>query len=404
MAQLNITLDTDILKGLFSKDGKDDAFAKLLEQILNQVLLAQSADQIGAEPYERTDDRVAYRNGFRDRDLTTRIGNITLHVPRHRNGKFSTTMFQRYQRSEQALVLTMLEMVINGVSTRKIENITRELCGETFSKATVSELCKSLDPAVKEFSSRPLNNTFPFLVVDAMYIKVRDNHKIVSKSLLIAIGINSDGVREILGLHLSEAESENNWSDFFKSLIDRGLKAPDLITSDDHKGLVKAIRKNFQGSQWQRCQTHFSRNMLDKTPKSIQSQLKEDLRLIYEATDMESARTIKNQLHERYTDKAPKAMELLDEAFDDITTVLSFPIKYRKKLRTTNGIERLNQEVRRRERVIRIFPNDDSAIRLLGAFLMEHNEKWSTGRNYMDMAVYEIEKDKILNPNNIQVA
>jgi transposase-like protein len=167
MAQLNITLDTDLLHGLFTKDTKDEAFSKLLEAILNQVLLAQSSEQLGAEPYERSEDRTAYRNGFRDRDLTTRIGTITLRVPRHRNGDFSTTMFQRYQRSEQALVLAMIEMVINGVSTRKIENITEELCGKSFSKSTVSKLCEHLDPIVDAFRNRPLEKHYPFVIVDA---------------------------------------------------------------------------------------------------------------------------------------------------------------------------------------------------------------------------------------------
>jgi transposase-like protein len=404
MAQLNITLDTDILKDLFSKDHRDDAFAKLLEQILNQVLTAQSTEQLGAQPYERTEDRMAYRNGFRDRELTTRIGNITLHVPRHRNGKFSTTLFQRYQRSEQALVLAMIEMVINGVSTRKIENITQELCGESFSKSTVSELCKALDPAVKTFKNRPLDTPYPFLMVDAMYIKVRDNHKIRSKSLLIAIGITDQGQREIIGFHLSESESETSWNDFFESLSQRGLKSPDLVVSDSHKGLVNAIKKQFQGSSWQRCQTHFSRNLLDKTPKSVQPELKEDIRLVYEASNLDSARKIKNQLMDKYTNKAPKAMALLDESFDDITSVFALPLKYRKKLRTTNGIERLNQEIRRRERVIRIFPNEDSAIRLLGALLMEHNEKWSTGRKYLDMTVYHEKAEEALTEYKGQVA
>lgn len=404
MAQLNITLDTDILKDLFTKKNRDDAFAKLLEQILNQVLIAQSTDQLGAQPYERTENRLAYRNGFRDRKLTTRIGNITLHVPRHRNGKFSTAMFQRYQRSEQALVLAMIEMVINGVSTRKIENITQELCGESFSKSTVSDLCKALDPAVKRFNNRPLDTSYPFLVVDAMYIKVRENHKVRSKGLMIAIGVTEQGQREIIGFHLSETESETSWSEFFKALTQRGLKSPDLIVSDDHKGLVKAVNKQFLGSSWQRCQTHFSRNILDKTPNSVKPELKEDMRLVYEATSLKSARAIKNQLLDRYTAKAPKAMDLLDEAFDDITTVLSLPLKYRKKLRTTNGVERLNQEVRRRERVIRIFPNEASAIRLLGALLMEQNEKWSTGRRYMDMTVYHETAQEKLKEYKEQVA
>ncbi len=241
-------------------------------------------------------------------------------------------------------------------------------------------------------------------MVDAMYIKVRDNHKIRSKGLLIAIGITDQGQREIIGFHLSETESETSWSDFFESLTQRGLKSPDLIVSDNHKGLVNAIKKQFQGSSWQRCQTHFSRNLLDKTPKSVQPELKEDIRLVYEASNLDSARKIKNQLMDKYTDKAPKAMALLDESFDDITSVFALPLKYRKKLRTTNGIERLNQEIRRRERVIRIFPNEDSAIRLLGALLMEHNEKWSTGRKYLDMTVYHEKAEEALTEYKGQVA
>ena len=388
MAQLNITLETELLHGLFSKDKRDDAFAKLLEEILNQVLSAQSTEQLGAEPYERSGDRTAYRNGFRERELTTRIGTITLKVPRHRNGNFSTTMFERYQRSEQALVLAMIEMVINGVSTRKIENITEELCGKSFSKSMVSELCKGLDPVVDGFRNRPLETDYPFLLVDAIYIKVRENHRVRSKGLLIAVGVNEDGGREIIGFHLADSESETSWGEFFQSLKSRGLKEPRLITSDNHAGLVAAVRRHFQGSSWQRCQTHFSRNLLDKTPKSLQPALKEDLRQIYEATDEESARAAKQRIIQQYEATAPKAMDLLDQAFDDITAVLSLPLNIRKRLRTTNGVERLNQEIRRRERVIRIFPNELSAIRLMGALLIEHDEKWSSGRIYLNLDIY----------------
>ncbi len=392
MAQLNITLDTELLHGLFTKDTREEAFSKLLEQILNQVLLAQSAEQLGAQPYERSEERTAYRNGFRERSLTTRIGTITLKVPRHRNGNFSTTMFLRYQRSEQALILALVEMVVNGVSTRKIDNITEELCGKSFSKSTISDLCKRLDPLVESFRTRSLTNHYPFLLADALYIKVRENNQVRSKSLLVAIGVNKEGYREILGLHVSENESETNWEEFFRSLKERGLASPDLITTDNHKGLVKALSKEFEGSTWQRCQTHFSRNILDKTPKTIQTELKEDLRTLYEAVDMGSAKTIRQILFTKYEEKAPKAMELLEEGFDDITAVLMLPIKYRKRLRTTNGIERLNQEIRRRERVIRIFPNEQSAIRLIGALLIEQDEKWSTGRKYFEMDQYHASK------------
>jgi putative transposase len=396
MAQYNITITEELLHGLFLSNGRDEAFSKLLEEIFNQVLLSQSTEQIGAQPYERTEDRTAYRNGFRDRQLTTRVGALTLRVPRHRNDHFSTELFARYQRSEQALVLAMMEMVINGVSTRKVEQITEELCGKKFSKSTVSALCKNLDPMVEAFRTRPLHCHYPFLMVDAIYVKVRENGRIQSRGLLIAIAVNEEGHREIIGFQLANSESESSWGELFSSLKDRGLKNVDLVTSDDHKGLVNAVRRHFQGTSWQRCQTHFSRNMLDHTPKALQPEVKEELRRLYESVDLESARKVRDQIIKTYESKAPKATALLDEAFDDITAVLALPLKYRKRLRTTNGVERLNQEIRRRERVIRIFPNAASVIRLMGALLMEHDEKWQTGRKYFDMALYYQIQDKEL--------
>ncbi|GAE87255.1 IS256 family transposase [Acetivibrio straminisolvens] len=388
MAQFNITITEELLHGLFLSNGKDEAFSKLLEEIFNQVLLAQSTEQLGAEPYERTEGRTAYRNGTRERQLTTRIGTLTLRIPRHRNGQFSTELFMRYQRSEQALVLAMMEMVINGVSTRKIESITEELCGKKFSKSTISTLCKNLDPMVNAFRTRPLKSHYPFLMVDAIYVKVRENKRIQSRGLLIAIGINEEGHREVVGFQLANSESENSWGEFFGSLKERGLKDVRVVTSDDHKGLVNAVRKHFQGASWQRCQTHFSRNMLDHAPKALQPEIKEDLRRLYESVDLESARKVRDQIIAKYEARAPKATNLLDEAFDDITAVLALPLRYRKRLRTTNGVERLNEEIRRRERVIRIFPNEASVIRLMGALLMEQDEKWQTGRKYFDMELY----------------
>lgn len=388
MAQFNITLETEQLHDLFSKDGRDDAFSKLLETILNQVLMVQSAEQLCASPYERTEDRTAYRNGFRERDLTTRIGTITLRVPRHRNGDFSTTLFQRYQRSEQALVLAMIEMVINGVSTRKIEVVTEELCGKSFSKSMVSSLCQRLDPVVEAFRNRPLNHRYPFLVADAIYLKIREDGRVRSKGLLIAVGINEDGYREIIGFKLADSESEASWGDFFAELKGRGLKSVDLITSDDHKGLVKAIRKHFQGAAWQRCQTHFSRNVLDKAPKKCQQELKQALNRIYNAKDEADARRFLTETVEAFENNAPKAVAALEDGFEDIVAVMGLPQKYRQKLRTSNGLERLNEEIRRRDRVIRIYPNEASAIRLIGALLIEKDERWLAGRKYLDMQDY----------------
>ena len=388
MAQLNTTLESKILHGLFTTNGRDEAFSKLLASILNQVLDVQSTEQIGAKRYERNGERKAYRNGLRERQMTTRIGTITLEVPRHRQGHFETDLFTRYQRSEQALILSMIEMVINGVSTRKIQKVTEELCGQSFSKSTVSALCKRLDPVIEAFCNRSLLKHYPFVIVDALYLKVRENTRVRSKGLLIAKGIREDGHREILGFQVSDSESETSWSEFFASLKRRGLEHVDLVVSDHHKGLVKAVRRCFQNSTWQRCQTHFSRNILDRTPKRLQPKLKELLKVMYDAPDMASARTMRNRMITEFEDKAPKAVAVLEAGFDDVMAVMSLPLKYRRRLRTTNSIERLNEEIRRRERVIRIFPNVKSVIRLIGALLIEQDEKWSTGRKYFDMSEY----------------
>lgn len=396
MTQLNFTLDSEIIKGVFTLDGRNDAIAKLMEQIINQVLDAQATEAIGAKPYERTDDRTAYRNGHRTRQMKTRIGTMELSVPRLRNGEFSTDLFNRYQRSEQALVLAMMEMVVQGVSTRKVTQITEELCGTNFSKSTVSKLCEGLDPIVEEFRNRPLQKHYPFLIVDAIYMKVRELGRVRSRALLIATGVNENGNREVLGFTVANSETESSWNDFFASLNQRGLSSVDLVVSDAHTGLVNALKRQFQGASWQRCQTHFSRNILDSCPKKHQTELKNRLRELYDASTPEIARTIMEEILKEFSEKAPKAMETLELGFDDVTSVLSLPIKYRKRLRTSNSIERLNQEIRRRERVIRIFPNEESLIRLMGALLIEKHDQWSSGRKYLDMDEYYefIEKNK----------
>lgn len=392
MAQVHITLTDEILKELMLGN-RESGVAKLLERVFDSVLQAQASEQLNAEPYERTGDRTSYRNGTRERTLTTRVGTLILHVPKFRDGTFSTELFRSYQRSEKALLLSLMEMVVQGVSTRKVSEITETLCGASFSKSTVSALCRELDPVVDGFRNRPLDQHYPFLVVDAIYMKAREDERVKSRGLLIATGVNADGNREVLGFTIADGESEEAWSDFFSGLKARGLRGVDLITSDNHGGLKKAIQKQFHGTGWQRCQTHFSKNLLDKTPKKLQPEVKTSLNDLYNAPDLKDAKARKQQMLEKYQTQAPKAMALLDESFDEITAVYALPEAYRKRLRTTNSIERLNEELRRRERVIRIFPNDDSLIRLMGAVLMEHHEKWTTGKKYFSMDCYVEERD-----------
>ena len=306
-----------------------------------------------------------------------------------RDGAFSTELFARYQRSEQALVLTLMEMVVNGVSTRKVARITEELCGASFAKSTVSDLCKALDPLVSAWNERDLSaQRFPFVLVDALVVKVREGGRVRAVSALLATGVNAEGYREVLGLRLGDSESERTWVEFFVWLKGRGLTGVDLVVSDHHGGLVSAVRVQFQGATWQRCQTHLSANIADATPKALQEEIHARLRAIFDAPDEATARTLLARFVQDYQSKAPAAVATLERGFDDATAVLALPAPYRKRLRTTNGVERLNEEIRRRERVIRIFPNRDSVLRLVGALLLEQDEVWMTGKRYFDMTAY----------------
>ena len=387
MTQLNITLNEETLKELMLGN-RDEALRKLLEAIFNAVLKAEASEQVGADLYERTDERQTYRNGYRERQFKTRVGSLELLIPKLRNGTFSTTLFANYERSERALVLALMEMVLQGVSTRKVSNITETLCGTSFSKSTVSKLCEELDKEVEQFRRRPLTKAYPFLIVDAIYVKARDAGRVKSKGLLVAIGVNEDGNREVLGFKAGDGESYEIWFSFFSELKEQGLHGVDLVVSDQHKGLVKAILEQFEGASWQRCQTHFSRNVLDKVPKKTQREVKVWLKDLYNSPNLAEARIRKDALVDYLEKYAPKAVEILDAGFDDITAVFQLPEVCRRRLRTSNSIERVNQELRRRERVIRIFPNEASIERLLGSLLIEMHENWISGRRYIDTAAY----------------
>jgi len=394
MAQLHFTLDHDFFVGLFSET-KDEAFGKLMEALLNQVLLAESSEQLGAENYERTSERSDYRNGTRTRSLSTRIGKIELQVPRHRNVPFKTTLFENYQRNEQALISTMMEMVVQGVSTRNVKKVTEELCGESFSKSTVSEICKELDIPIKHFKERLLPEHYPFVIVDAIYLKAREEHRVKSKALFIAIGINNTGHKEVIGFEVYDSEKTNTWKDFFEGLKSRGLRGVDIVISDAHAGLVEAIKECFTGSSWQRCQAHFTRNIIDKCPKKYSTGLASELRDMFNSSTIEEARRLKLSIYDEYQDVAPESMSILDEGFEDSITIMALPSKYRISLRTSNIIERENREIRRREKVIQIFPNSESIIRLIGAILYDDHNDWSVAQRLFDMQEYYDNLNKI---------
>ena len=366
----------------------DRGIEVLLEPILNQILQAEMTDYLGAKPGERTDDRRGYRNGSYKRQLTTRVGRLELEVPRDRKGEFQTALFQRYQRSEKALVLALMQMVVQGVSTRRVKKITTELCGREFSSSTVSRLTEDLDQQVEAWTERSLEADYPFLVLDAMQLNVRRQGAVRSTTVMLAVGINTDGQREILGLETAFSETEEGWRRFIRGLKERGLSGVELATSDAHPGLIQALREAFPGLIWQRCQAHFRRNVLDQTPSSYRDRMHQVLDQLLEAPSQKEAQSRFNEAASELEEKAPAAYEILEEGLVDATAVLALPGKYRRRLCTTNMVERFIQEVRRREKVIRIFPDLSAVKRLVGALCAETHEEWSTGRRYLTMDEY----------------
>ncbi|MBR2779983.1 MAG: IS256 family transposase [Eubacteriaceae bacterium] len=388
MAQLNITLNQDEILLLLTSD-RDETFKRLLQESLNAILRAESSEQIGAEPYERNSDRTDSRNGIRERSLTTRIGKIILQVPRHRNAPFKTLVFDNYCRSEAALVVCMAEMVVNGVSTRKVSNVMETICGTSFSKSTVSEACKELDAVVKAFTDRPLEGRYPFVTFDATYFKMRENGRIISKAFMIAYGTNEKGLREILGFGVYDNESNATWTEFLTGLRKRGLDGILMITSDAHEGLLNAIGKVFPTVPWQRCQFHFSRNISDSVPKKYQPGIRAELQEMLNSKTLEEAREKRDRIIAEYQDVAETAMRCLDEGFEDAMTVMVLPEYLRKFYRTSNHIERLNRELKRRSKVIGVFPNEASIMRLMGSVLIERNDALMTNKAIFSSKTYD---------------
>ncbi|WP_243342971.1 IS256 family transposase [Anaerococcus sp. AGMB09787] len=380
MTQLHFTLNIEDIQNLINSEVKNDIAKKILTKVFNELMEKERDEYLDNQAYQRDPNRSTYRNGYYERDYTTKIGTLTLRVPRTRDGKFSTEVFERYQRNEKALLATMLEMYIQGVSTRKVSKVIENMCGKTYSKSFVSSLTKELDEEVKLWRNSDLSTiTYPYIIVDVVYIKVRENNRVVSKACHIAIGINEKGNREIIGLDLSASESEYSWSNFFEYLKVRGLSGVKMVISDAHKGLVKAIKETFINVSWQRCQVHFLRTILTKAPKKNTEEFRADMKSLFKIQDISLARKMKDEIFVKYEKekKYQNSLKTLDEGFEDAFAYLANDIIH-SRLRSTNCIERLNQEVRRREKVVRIFPNEKSAMRLIGSILIDINEDWIT--------------------------
>ena len=385
MADLQFTISEEKIQAmLFGERGAE----VLMEELFNQLLQAEMTEHLGASPGEQTKKRRGYRNGSYKRKLTSRVGTLELEVPRDREGTFKTELFERYQRNEKALVLALMEMVVQGVSTRKVKKITDELCGRRFSRQTVSRLAQQLDEQVGAWAERGLKKRYPFLIVDAMQVKVRRQQAVRSTTVMIAVGISEEGYREILGLKVGFSETGEGWRALFSDLKDRGLSGVEMLTSDAHDGLRGAAQQSFPGAIWQRCQAHFRRNVADRVPAASKERVHAMLDSILEAPSPADAREALERAATELEEMAPAALEVLEEGFEDATAALALPEKYRRRLRTTNMVERFIEEIRRREKVVRIFPNMQAAWRLIGALCAEQHEEWAHGRRYLTMETY----------------
>jgi transposase-like protein len=364
--------------------GGEDFLRELVQRTVQQVLEAEMTSFLGAESYQRNDVRRGWRNGFKPRTLKTRVGELELMVPKDRDGQFQTELFERYQRSEKAFVAALLQMYIEGVSTRKVTAITEALCGLEVSKSQVSALTQKLDAEVAEWRMRPLSDEYPYLIFDARYEKVRRGGSVVSQGVLVAIGISAAGYREVLGCWVAESESEASWGAVFSELKQRGLRGVRYVVSDDHAGMVRAIERHFQGAVWQRCQVHFVRNALSLCGRQQRPLVLRLMKLVTETATREAAKAALAAAIAELEKKAPKVARLLEEHGEEILGVYALPEAHRKRMRTTNMLERQNQELKRRTRVIRVFPHEQSCLRLIAALLMETNQEWM-GRIYLRM-------------------
>jgi putative transposase len=389
MAKDHRRLTEEVAQGILLDD---PAFLReIVERMLQEFLEAQMTEHVGAVPYERTTERKGHRNGHKPRTLRTRVGTLNLLVPQDREGTFSTRLFSRYQRNEKALVLALMEMYVEGISTRKVKDVTEKLCGTSFSKSLVSSLAARLDSELQAWRSRPLEaEAYPYLFVDARYEKVRVDHRIVSQGVLIVSAVRApDGFREILGVEVADTESEATYQELFRSLKERGLSGVELVVSDDHEGLKAAIFRHFQGASWQRCQVHYARNLLGMVGYAKRKNLAAQLRAIFVATSRDTALRLASELADRWRESHPKVSEHIEEHVEECLSCLAFPESHRRRIRTTNGQERLNQEIKRRSRVVRIFPNRQACLRLVTALCVEQSEEWETGRRYLDMGELE---------------
>lgn len=373
-----------------------DFLKELVGHLIQEIMEEEMEETLGAAKGERTGARLGYRSGYYRRSLITRVGKLELRVPQDRFGRFSTQIFERYQRSEKALVAALAEMYIQGVSTRKVKAVTEELCGHAFSASSISAIVKGLDEQLEKFAQRPLEEPFPYLILDARYEKIREGGVIRDQAVFIAIGIDWDGRRQVLGVELSNRESASSWKDFLLSLKKRGLKGIELVVTDDHAGLKRAIAEVLPEAVWQRCYVHFLRDALEHLPRRGDDDCLRELRWLYDRRDITEARKDLGAWLKRWEGRYPRLCSWVEENIEETLSFYRLPTRHHKHLKSTNMLERLNEEIRRRTRVVRIFPNAASCLRLVRALAEETHENWIEEPRYLDMSLLKEHKKQLL--------
>ncbi|WP_042410520.1 IS256 family transposase [Streptacidiphilus carbonis] len=366
-----------LLESLRSADGLE-LVRSIAERMLQELIEAETTNHIGAEWNEHTPQRTALRNGHRDKTLSTAAGDLELAIPKLRVGTFFPSLLERRRRIDQALYAVIIEAYVHGVSTRSVDDLAKALGADTgISKSEVSRICADLDGPLTAFRTRPLDHTrFPYIYLDATYCKARVNHQIASRAVVVATGITEDGGREVLGVMVGDSETEVFWAEFLRSLRERGLAGVRLVLSDNHCGLVKAIRKVMLGAAWQRCRVHFLRNVFAVIPKESAEMVAATIRTVFAQPTQDAVRTQLDTVADLLGQQFPKVKQMLLDAKDDLTAFAAFPERHWKKIQSTNPLERINREIKRRVDVVQVFPNDDALLRLVTAVLFELHDEW----------------------------
>jgi putative transposase len=382
--ELRIGLSELLRKAIIDQDAD---FLKEGVRVLSQALMEMEVEEyVGAARHERSPGRTGQRNGYRERSWDTRVGTVDLKVPRVRDGGYFPSLLEPRRRAERALSAVVQEAYVHGVSTRKVEELVKALGMSGISKSRVSEVCKELDEEVERFRSRPLEGSYPYVWVDATYLKARQDGRVASTAVVIAVGVKAQtGEREVLGFEVGPSEDGAFWTSFLRSLVGRGLSGVRLVTSDAHRGLKGAVEAVLQGASWQRCRVHFMRNALSLVPKTAQQMVGATIRTVFAQPDSESARQQWRRISEGFRSRFPRLTELMEEAEEDVLSYAAFPVEHWQKIWSNNPLERVNKEIKRRTNVVGIFPNEAAVIRLVGSVFSEQHDEWQVSKRYFSV-------------------